>query len=139
VSDEAPPTIDQIIRRTQPPTPGAYQRCLFKLARELKALPHLHDAEPAARRAIVAQWQELAESVIGKKPREDVLIDFLRGFPPALDRCSTFETGLAALRPRAAPVTTTRRSYNCSSRSVANSNVLPVTARGSCPAERRPN
>jgi hypothetical protein len=80
-SDGVPlPTIDQIIRRTQPPTPGAYQRCVFKLARELKALPHLQDADPAARRDIVVRWQKLAESVIGEKPREEVAIDFLRGW-----------------------------------------------------------
>jgi hypothetical protein len=110
-SDGVPlPTIDQIIRRTQPPTPGAYQRCVFKLARELKALPHLQDADPAARRDIVVRWQKLAESVIGEKPREEIAIDFLRGWERVRFPAGTGP--LFALRDRARDASPPRCAQN---------------------------
>ena len=50
--------IQDIIGATQPRTVGQRNRAVFELARALKAVPTLHDADPRELQAIVVEWHE---------------------------------------------------------------------------------
>jgi hypothetical protein len=72
--------VEQAILRTLPTRPGQRHRKVFELARELKALPHLFDADPASLEPVVRHWHALALPVITTKPFEETFIDFLLGW-----------------------------------------------------------
>jgi hypothetical protein len=59
---------------------GQRHRALFALARRLKALPHLADADLACLRPLVRRWHELALPVIRTKPFEESWVDFAEGW-----------------------------------------------------------
>ena len=64
-----------------PSGPGIRNRQVFQLARALKAIPALFDADPGALQAYVRRWHKLALPVIQTKPFEETWIDFLIGWP----------------------------------------------------------
>lgn len=68
-----------IIAATLPKTRADYRKALFAFARQLKAFPHLADADPKELRPIIQRWHELALPIIGPQPLEEILIDFLPG------------------------------------------------------------
>jgi hypothetical protein len=72
--------IRDAIKRTLPEKPGNRHRCLFELARELKAIPELANAPLKELRPIVRQWHELALPNIDTKPFDDTWIDFGEGW-----------------------------------------------------------
>jgi hypothetical protein len=53
---------------------------LFDLARALKAVPHLADADFDALRPIIKRWHELARPAISTQEFEESWIDFLRAW-----------------------------------------------------------
>jgi hypothetical protein len=55
---------------------GQRRRALFRLARRLKALPHLADADVGSLKPLVRQWHGLALPVIRTKPFEESWLDF---------------------------------------------------------------
>ncbi len=73
--------IERAIAESLPLGLGKRNRQVFELARALKAIPALADAEPKNLKQYVCQWHRLALSVIGTKPFEETWIDFLRAWP----------------------------------------------------------
>ena len=74
------PEVDSAIERTQPQFPGQRKRCLFELARELKAIPAFADASARALQPIVVEWCRRAESVMGgEHDVDDCLSELLYG------------------------------------------------------------
>jgi hypothetical protein len=71
---------EQAILRTLPTREGERHWKVFELARELKALPHLSDADPASLEPVVRHWHSQALPVIRTKPFEETLTDFLLGW-----------------------------------------------------------
>lgn len=53
---------------------------MFELARGLRALPHLCDADPVGLEPIVRRWHQLALPVIGTKPFGETYRDFINGW-----------------------------------------------------------
>ena len=75
------PIHDELLELTQPHGPGDRNRAIFDLARALKALPALCDADPRELRPNVVQWHKMALPVIATKPFEETWIDFLQAWP----------------------------------------------------------
>lgn len=73
--------IEQAIRDSLPTGPGRRNDQVFVLARALKAIPATADAPPMSLRPIVEKWHRLALPLIGTKPFEETLIDFLHAWP----------------------------------------------------------
>lgn len=73
--------IERAIAQTLPTGPGQRHRQVFELARALKAIPALSDAEPSSLRDPVRRWHELAKAVITTQPFEETWIDFIRAWP----------------------------------------------------------
>jgi hypothetical protein len=71
------PGVGQAIRATLPAGEGRRHRALFHLARQLKALPHLAGADPAALKPVVKHWHRLALPVIRTKPFKESWLDFV--------------------------------------------------------------
>jgi len=69
------------IEETLPKRHGMRNRCIFELARSLKAIPGLAAKSPTELRPIVRVWHMQALSVIETKPFEETWIDFLRAWP----------------------------------------------------------
>ncbi len=65
---------------TLPSGMGQRHYALFTLARRLKALPHLADANLGDLKPLVRRWHQLALPVIGTKPFEESWIDFAEGW-----------------------------------------------------------
>lgn len=75
------PEADSAIERTQPQFPGQRKRCLFELARELKAIPAFADASARDLQPIVVEWCRRAESVMGDEHDvDDCLAEFVFGW-----------------------------------------------------------
>jgi hypothetical protein len=72
--------VEQAIERTLPTRAGERYPKVFELARELKALPRLTDAEPLALRPVVKEWHRRALPVIRTKAFDVTYSDFLRGW-----------------------------------------------------------
>ena len=102
--------IEQAIIETLPTRRGMRNNNVFELARTLKAIPQLADAPGKALRPYVQFWHKLALPVIGTKPFEDTLIDFLKGwrrvkFPKGSDpMAEALANAIAAELPEAAIV-----------------------------------
>lgn len=77
-SDDA---IDKAILDCLPKGPGERHRQVFELARGLKAVPSLTDADANTLRPYVIRWHELAKPVIKTQPFDETWIDFLRAWP----------------------------------------------------------
>jgi len=77
-TDEA---VEEAIQATQPEAPGQRNRQIFELARALKAIPALSDADVRDLRGIVRRWHERALPIIGTKPFDDTWADFVAGWP----------------------------------------------------------
>jgi hypothetical protein len=76
--DEA---IEQAIAETLPTGIGRRNDCVFKLARWLKAIPALADADPRQLKPIVQRWHGKALPFISTKPFTETWIDFLHAWP----------------------------------------------------------
>ncbi len=75
------PEADSAIERTQPQFPGQRKRCLFELARELKAIPAFADASARDLQPIVVEWCRRAESMMGDEHDvDDSVAEFVFGW-----------------------------------------------------------
>jgi hypothetical protein len=74
-------SIEVAIAVSLPTGPGRRNEQVFVLARALKALPHINDADPKALRSVVQKWHQQALPYITTKPFEETWIDFLKAWP----------------------------------------------------------
>jgi len=65
------------IAGTLPSVEGQRHRCIFRLARHLKGIPSLQNADAKTVRPYVEQWHQLALPVIGTKPFIETWADFV--------------------------------------------------------------
>lgn len=70
-------TVESAICLSLPTGPGQRNQCAFRLARALKAVPGLADAEPAALRGIVRQWHQQALPFIRTRPFDESWAEFV--------------------------------------------------------------
>ena len=81
VSNEVAQQIQEAIISTLPEHEGARNQSLFELARALKAIPAIADADLHDLRPVVRHWHRLALPVIGTKPFDDTWAEFVYGWP----------------------------------------------------------
>ena len=74
-------SIDTAIRESLPSGFGKRHRQVFELARALKAIPALADADVRDLKPYVRRWHKLAKPSIKTKPFEETWIDFLHAWP----------------------------------------------------------
>ncbi len=74
------PEYQALISATLPQGEGQRNKALFELARRLKGVPELFDADPRGLREYVKEWHQLALPVINTKSFEESFADFLRGW-----------------------------------------------------------
>jgi hypothetical protein len=72
------------VMRCLPTGPGERNECLWRLARTLKSLPHVADADEAGLWPFLDQWYQMAEPVIGTKSMSACWSDFKRQWQAAL-------------------------------------------------------
>jgi hypothetical protein len=72
--------VERTILAALPTGEGRRHRAVFELARGLKALPHLADADLTDLKPIVRRWHQLALPVIRTKPFEETWLDFADGW-----------------------------------------------------------
>jgi hypothetical protein len=102
--------VEAAIKRSLPSRTGQRNRCVFHLARELKAIPSLADAPANAPdlEKIVRKWHKLALPTIATKPWDDSWSDFLKAWPSIRHPAGqepirlAFERAKAAVLPEAA-------------------------------------
>lgn len=77
------PDVLQTVHATIPQGIGSRHRQVFELARALKAIPHLADADPGRFAPVVRRWHTLGRQrgVVGTESWEESLIDFLQSWP----------------------------------------------------------
>jgi hypothetical protein len=80
-SDGLSEVIEAAVRRALPSETGQRNRLIFRLARELKAIAALADAQPSDLMSMVRRWHKLASPIIGTKPWDDTWFDFLYAWP----------------------------------------------------------
>ena len=80
VSTVLPDSVDAVIRRTIPPNVGWREKCLFRLCRELQAIPEYAGADPRSLEPIVREWYAIAEPSIGTKEYAVTLAAFIRAW-----------------------------------------------------------
>lgn len=80
-SDAAKITIEEAIAGTLPTRPGQRHRQVFELARGLKAVPELNDANAKSLKPFVQEWHRRALPHVATKPFEETWIDFLKAWP----------------------------------------------------------
>lgn len=102
--------IEKAIASTLPTRFAQRNRLVFELARTLKAIPALGDANARAVRCYVEQWHALALPFIRTKPFDDTWADFLYAWPRVkypkgtepmaqiLERADTAEPPAAAMK-----------------------------------------
>lgn len=73
--------IERTILESLPRQQGQRNKQVFELARALKAVASLADADAKDLKHLVQQWHTLARPVIGTQPFEETWIDFLRAWP----------------------------------------------------------
>jgi hypothetical protein len=73
--------IERAIAASLPTGPGVRHKQVFELARALRGIPALYDADPRHLRDIVRRFHQRALAHIRTKPFEETLVDFLRGGP----------------------------------------------------------
>jgi hypothetical protein len=74
------PVIQSAILRTLPKAQGERWRCVFELARALKAVPAYAEAEVNSLRPIVVEWHRRSIPFISTKPFFDTWADFATGW-----------------------------------------------------------
>lgn len=79
--DPADPAIAAAIRATVPKSVGQRNGAIFELARALKGLPALADADAGSLCPLVKEWHRQALPVIGTKEFDDTWGDFLYAWP----------------------------------------------------------
>jgi hypothetical protein len=101
VAADLPPAVLGAVRATLPRRGGERNGRVFDLARRLRALPELAGADFPALKPVVRLWHTWALPVIGTKPFDHTLADFVRAWDavrfaaggeplrPALDRART--------------------------------------------------
>jgi hypothetical protein len=72
--------VEAAILATLPTGEGQRHRAVFALARRLKALPHLTDADALDLKPVVRRWHQLALPAIRTKPFEETWLDFVDGW-----------------------------------------------------------
>jgi len=72
--------VEQAVQRTQPSGFGQRRRCLFRLCRELRAIPEVAGATPRQLRSVVEQWHRLAKPRIRTKDFPTSWADFCDGW-----------------------------------------------------------
>lgn len=75
--------IEDAINATQPSTEGQRNNRIFLLARHVKAIEMLRDADFSTLRPIVQEWHRRAFQVIGTKPFLETWCDFVRAWKRA--------------------------------------------------------
>lgn len=78
---EATNAVDLAIRSTLPTCPGERNKLVFGLARALKAIPGLIDADLDRLQPLVRQWHNLAKPNIGTPAFEETWLDFIHAWP----------------------------------------------------------
>lgn len=73
--------IERAIVESLPRGPGQRHKLVFELARGLKGIAALSDADPRDLRPYVQQWHKAALPVITTEHFEETWIDFLRAWP----------------------------------------------------------
>jgi len=73
--------IEQAIQQTLPTGPGKRHRQVFELARALRAIRPLVEADPGDLEPIIRRWHKRALPHIRTQPFEETYIDFLRAWP----------------------------------------------------------
>jgi hypothetical protein len=81
VGDEHDDSIEQAIIASLPAGPGRRHQMVFNLARALKSIPALCDAEPRELKPFVRRWHALARPMIRTQAFEETWIDFLYAWP----------------------------------------------------------
>lgn len=74
------PSVAEAIRRTIPPNIGWRERCLFRLARELQAMPEYAGADPLTLEPVFRAWYSAAEPYIGTKEYAVSFAAFIRAW-----------------------------------------------------------
>jgi hypothetical protein len=94
-------TVEHVIKdflptRDEAEMPGAVERKVSRLARALKSLPHLHDAEAADLMPLVSRWYDLAGEAV-QVPRTEVQALFTRWWASVIypNGCGPIEAALA--------------------------------------------
>ena len=72
--------VEMAIVVTLPTEGGRRHRCLFELARELKAIPQLRNADISDLRPIVVRWHRAALPMIRTKSFDESWLDFVEGW-----------------------------------------------------------
>jgi hypothetical protein len=80
-ADEWPEEIQKAVLRALPSGPGCRNSQVLVLARELKGLPSLADAQAKDLKPYVRRWHKLALPMIATKAFDETWIDFLRAWP----------------------------------------------------------
>lgn len=75
------PDIKRAIESTIPRGPRHRNTQVFELARALKAIPSVADADVTAFRDVARKWHRLASPFIGTKPFEDTWAEFVYAWP----------------------------------------------------------
>lgn len=75
-----PEDVQLAILQSLPLEPGKRNKQVFELARALKSIPSLADADPKTLKPLVRYWHDLASAVV-TSPAEETWIDFLRAWP----------------------------------------------------------
>jgi hypothetical protein len=73
--------VERAIRDSQPRSRSGYRNALFRLARQLKAIPELLHTKPAVLNPIIERWHAMAAAILGDMLLDEVRIDFLRAWP----------------------------------------------------------
>jgi hypothetical protein len=81
VGNEHDDSIEQAIISSLPAGPGRRHQMVFNLARALKSIPALCDAEPRELKPIARRWHEQARPMIRTQAFEETWIDFLYAWP----------------------------------------------------------
>ncbi len=102
---------EEAILATLPTGEGQRYYALFALARRLKSLPHLADADLADLKPLVRRWHQLALPVIGTKPFEESWLDFAEGWQRVRFPAGTGPLEALWLRATAEPLPAAALAY----------------------------
>ena len=105
-------TVEEAIQATLPNGPGQRNHCVFRLARALKAVPGLEDAEPADLRPIVREWHRMALPVIRTQEFDETWSDFLYAWKRVKAPWGTNRLLTAWSRAKNAPLPAEAETYD---------------------------
>lgn len=107
------PAVQRAITRTLPTHEGGRNRCVFRLARELKAIRALDDAPLQALQPIAREWHRQALPVIGTKPYDETWADFAHAWPRVRTPAGHGVLESAFARAKALPLPAGAARYEC--------------------------